>query len=372
MFTRHSSGLNVVRGRVQALDAVRAIALLLMVIGHVANYSFLWRTSHFPYYVWDGASIFMVVSGIVVAQVNRVRIESSGFPAAAGRLARRAGFLYVVQVLLVAFATATAYFRPSPTSAEFLIPGLPSWQDAVLWDIVLSANPIYVNFLSSYVVILLAAIPALWLLSTRRYGLLALFAGVLYIVGLAWPQFFTLPNGPDGYAGFDNATWFVLFVSGLIVGWCWHERNLDSTLLSSKVVWSAVCLALAFLVFVIWDALPPEPGPFVDWFTDKDLMAPGRFVAAWAFFIPLYWVMRRLPSRRVGARTVTWCATLGKYPVDTIVILTVITIVSHGLLGVESPSRIAQVLAVITIVLAWLWARWRERGARPRSLSVRA
>lgn len=343
-----------------------------MVIGHVANYSFLWRTSHFPYFVWDGASIFMLVSGIVVAQVNRVRIDLDGFAAAAGRLARRAGFLYVIQVLLVAFATATAYFGPSPTSEEFVIPGLPSWRDTLLWDIVLSANPIYVNFLSSYVVILLAAIPALWFLSTRRYGLLALLAGALYIAGLVWPRFFTLPNGPDTPATFDNATWFVLFLSGLVVGWFWRNRGMDSVLTRSTVVAGALVLVVVDLVVATWDAVVARPTDAIAWLFDKDLMAPGRFVAAWAFFVVLYWVMRTLPSRRIGARIVTWCAILGKYPVDTIVILTVITIVSHGLLGVESSSRIAQVLAVITILLAWLWARWRERGSSARPSSVRA
>lgn len=354
------------RGRVQALDAVRAIALLLMIVGHVANYSFLWRTSHFAYFVWDGASIFMVVSGIVVAQVNRARIEKSGFGSAARRLARRAGFLYLVQFGLIALATATAYFLPSQTSEQFLIPGVTSWPEALMWALALGANPIYVNFLSSYVIILLAAIPALWLLSQRKFVVLMILAIVIYVAGLTWPRAFTLPNGPEGIANFNNATWFVLFLSGLVVGWLWGEGHVDSRLMQRRVVLAAGAVIVGLLIFVVWDALPPEPMYPVKELFNKDMMAPGRFVAAWAFFLVLYWLMRWLPESRWGSRVVEWLATVGMYPIDVIVILTLVTIACQGILGVDSSGRVAQVLALVTVVLAWLWARSRLQRKYPR------
>ncbi len=356
-----SSSVNVRRGRVQALDSVRAVALLLMIVGHVANYSFLWRTSHFAYYVWDGASIFILVSGIVVAQINRRRIETTGFASAAGRLFRRAAFLFLIQFVLVALATATAYFRPSETSAQFLVPGLSSWPQVLLWDAMLGANPIYVNFLSSYVVILLAAVPALWLLRARRYGLLILFAALIYIAGLVWPHVFTLPNGSEGLANFDNATWFVLFMSGMVLGWFWFEHDVDSALARPRVVLIAAAIVTLSLVTAIWDALPTHPPDGLNWFMDKNLMAPGRFIAAWAFLIVLLWIMRRLALSRTGDHVVGWLATLGAYPVDTIVILTLVTIATQGILGWESSGRGAQLLALGTIILTWMWARSREK-----------
>lgn len=120
-----------------------------MVIGHVANYSFLWRTSHFVYYVWDGASLFMVVSGIVVGIVYRKRTTSHGMKWAAGKLIKRAGLLYVAQLALVSLALAAAYFYPGPMSEQFRLPGVDSFPQAIGWALVMGANPIYVNFLST-------------------------------------------------------------------------------------------------------------------------------------------------------------------------------------------------------------------------------
>jgi hypothetical protein len=349
----------VQNGRVSTLDAVRGIAIISMVIGHVANFSFLWRTSHFPYYVWDGASLFMLVSGIVVGIVYRKRVVDIGMRGVAKKLLRRAGMLYVAQLALVAFALTTAYVLPTAGSDIFLLPGVEDYSEALLWAIPMAANPIYVNFLSTYVVVLIAAIPALWLLHRRRYAVFAVAMLALYAAGLVWPDAFTLPNGPLGQAGFDIASWFALFMSGLATGWWWRDRDFATTLTSQPVLRIAIPIAIVLLAIAAWDAAPDEPGTLIDWLTDKDTMAPLRVLAAWSFFIVLYWLATVIAQRTWGRRLTDALATLGAKSLDAIVILTTATITIQGVFDVRSESHLAQILALVVIAVAWAWAQWR-------------
>lgn len=355
-------------GRISTLDAVRGIAIISMVIGHVANYSFLWRTSHFAYYVWDGASLFMLVSGIVVGIVYRKRIHRGGMRFAAVKQARRAGLLYLIQLGLVLLALGSAYLMQTPGSEIFLIPGLDSFASALPWALALGINPIYVNFLSTYVVVLLAAIPALWLLARGRVAALVGVLVALYVVGLMWPMAFTLPNGPLEAGTFNNATWFVLFGTGLLAGWFWRESNVHAHLMSRRVLWIAGPIFAVLLALAVWDALPSEPGQVLDWLTDKDLMGPLRLLAAWAFFIAAYWVMTEVSAQRWGATPVNCLAILGSRALDAIVILTLATIALQGLFGMDSSSRLAQLTALGVIAVEWGWARVRTQ--RPCRVAV--
>lgn len=335
-----------------------------MVIGHVANYSFLWRTSHFAYYVWDGASLFMLVSGIVVGIVYRTRIARLGMRAASVKLLRRAGLLYVAQLALVTYALATAYLLPSESSSVFLLPGVGDLGEALRWALPLGANPIYVNFLSTYVVVLIAAIPALWLLHGGRYRLFVFALIAIYVAGLVWPDIFTLPDGPMALANFDNATWFALFMTGLVTGWWWQQRDVDALLMGPRMFWVITPLFAVFIAIAIWDALPPEPGSLMDWLTDKNTMAPLRFLAAWVFFIAAYWVMREAAQWHWSSWSVRQLGVLGARSLDAIVILTLATITFQGVVELESSSHLAQVLAIGVILVAWLWARLRAQRAR--------
>ena len=346
-------------GRLHELDSIRTIAIVSMTFGHVANYSFLWLISHPVITVWDGASLFVLVSGIVVGLVYRSRIEKYGMAASAKKLLRRAGFLYLAQLALVTLALTIAYTLPSAGADQFRLPGVDSLPTAIGWALVLGANPIYVNFLSLYVVLLIAVIPMLYLLQHSRRLLATVLLVGLYVLGLQFPQAFTLPNGSQGKSGFDMATWFVMFATGVWAGWVWRQRRADERLMSRRVLWigvpGLVLFAAAALFITVADT------SYVDWWRDKGLMAPLRFAAAWVFFAGCYWLIRLVDRLPRGSRLTDQMAVLGARSLDAVVILTLVTILSQGLLGLDSATRPAQLLAIATVIAAWLWARYRAR-----------
>ena len=346
-------------GRLHELDSIRTIAIISMTFGHVANYSFLWLVSHPVITVWDGASLFVLVSGIVVGLVYRTRIEKYGMVGSARKLLRRAGFLYFAQLALVTLALVIAYILPSAGADQFRLLGVDSLPAALGWALVLGANPIYVNFLSLYVVLLIAVIPVLYLLQRGQRWLLGGTLVALYAAGLVFPQAFTLPNGPQASAEFDIATWFVLFATGVWSGWIWRQRRVDRILTNARVLGIGVPLLVIVTALALVFAFA-DTGSF-DWWRDKGLMAPLRFAAAWVFFAGCYWLIRLIDRLPRGQLLTDQMAVLGSRSLDAVVILTLVTIVSQGLIGLDSATRPAQLLAIATVIAAWLWARYRTR-----------
>ena len=278
-------------------------------------------------------------------------------------LIKRAGFLYLLQLGLVLLAITLAYNFPTATTWQFLIPGL-AYPQAVLWSLWMGVNPIYVNFLSLYVILLIASIPLLALLRRRKFSITAALLVAIYLVGLEWPQAFTLPNGPEQPNGFNNATWFVLYASSVIAGWLWRERGIDQTITSPKTMRWVIPTLLLLMILVAIDLLPVNQSEALLWFTDKDQMGPGRFVASWIFFIVLLFIAERLMNYERTAPVIDAMAVLGSRALDAVVILTLVTIALQGPLAIESSSRTAQAIALATIAACWIWAYARQRSAR--------
>lgn len=130
-----------------------------------------------------------------------------------------------------------------------------------------------------------------------------------------------------------------------------------------RMFWLVVPLFAVFIAVAIWDALPHEPGPVLNWLTDKNSMAPLRFLAAWVFFIATYWVMREAARWQWSGWSVQQLGVLGSRSLDAIVILTIATITFQGVLGIDSRTHLAQLLAVAVIAVAWLWARLRAQSS---------
>lgn len=358
-------------GRIVELDAIRAVAVISMLIGHVANYSFTWRVTHFPYVVWDGAQLFMLVSGTVVGIVQQRNLRRHGMRWVAGKLAKRALLLYVLQVLLVAFAMFAFFVIDSEWTRQFKPAFATSLGEALRENLYLAVNPIYVNFLTSYVVILLLAIPAIWLLARGRWVWMLAASTALLLAGWWRPQAFTPPIGPRMDLMFNTATWWFLFATGLLAGWFWQHWQVGRWLMSRRVTVVTLALWFAMLAVAILDAIAPATVAWLLPMFDKNQMAPGRILSSWVFFIILWWIAIEVHRRSWGWRIINPMAVLGSRALDAVVIMTIAAIAIPAFLQVRSESRWAQLLALVTLAVCWAWAYWRNRRDR-RSASVTA
>ena len=101
--------------RYPTIDALRGFALISMVSSHVSlpdNPTEADIILHKAVWI-DGAFYFVALSGLVAGLVHRRIVDRYGFNASATKLTKRAGFIYLVQLFLVALTITLASVRSS-------------------------------------------------------------------------------------------------------------------------------------------------------------------------------------------------------------------------------------------------------------------
>src|SRR4051812_3578780 len=99
-----------------AFDVLRGLALISMISAHMRNFdldTIAGRVMHSAHWI-DGAFFFVALSGIVTGLVHRRIVERSGVRASAVKLMRRAGFLYLVHLMLALTVLTTYSVDPAP------------------------------------------------------------------------------------------------------------------------------------------------------------------------------------------------------------------------------------------------------------------
>lgn len=307
----------------------------------------------------DGASGFILISGLVLGIICRRRTDDGGVPSAEGRLARRTALLYVshvaVTALSVVVSRATTATNPAP----------PGNTDAgaaqvAAWLLTLQINPGSLDILSIYVVLL--ALAMAWVPLFRRgwWPAVAVLSASLYVVALTtdWGR---LPDRPDGWAYFNTAAWQAVFCSAFIVGWYWsrwRDRLRGTTGL-------AIAVGGGFLT--AGGGIVLHHAGAGDWLFDKPNCGLGRIVLAWAAFVVLYQLMRLLIAR-VPAMVMP-VAVVGSRSLACFIALCVIGTLLPLAIGYDRTSLTAEIAAVV--VAAAMYPVARARGMAAGVLSRR-
>ncbi len=145
------------------LDFLRGLCLLKMVFDHLP------RTPLHRYLHWTGyvtaAEGFFIISGVVLGIVYRRRVAQKGLAPATRTLWRRAGSLYLSNMVLVLlFACLEVYGALPRHNFEYL------WEtEGFHWWTLLHLNqPYFLHVLPRYVFFLAFAPAAIWLLMHRK------------------------------------------------------------------------------------------------------------------------------------------------------------------------------------------------------------
>ena len=349
-------------GRDTTIDVLRGCFIISMTIAHLSSGSVLGGLSHAA--VWlDGAIGFVTLSGLVLGLVYRRQLDRTGRVPFTKAL-RRARLLYLIQL-----GTLVLALTVSAVSTRDLGVGRPEelggWASALGMAATLRLPAQFLDVLPMYVVLLLAAVPALALLSRARTGPLLAVCGAVYVAATVFPGVPVVPG-----MNFNWAAWQLPFMVGLTVGWHWDQREIAARLRSRLVVAlsfavSAACFAVA-QVFGRWDFM--EGGAafrLASWSFDKFDLGPAHLVFGFSAMVLGYAVVSSLRDARRLRTLRTWLSVLGSRSLDAFVILCLAVIVLPAVLGYETSSATAMALVGLTLAVQTGWIVLRRRGYLP-------
>lgn len=368
------------------IDALRGLAIVLIVVNHVELPSVFELVSQETIGIVSGAELFVAMSGVVLGMVYRRRLARTDLVEVTGALLTRAWKLYrtALAVVLVVYlltllpgvdgrAVTTFELGDGRTSdtypnveqlGEYPVPGF------VVRDLLLlRLGPWQFNVMGLYVLLLVVA-PLLLAALRRRLALV--------VLGLSWGLYAldstrsTRLLGSQFEDPFPLLTWQVLFVTGAVVGWyreallAFFRRPAGRAVLAIAVVAHlGIVLLAASSTFlsngydVRLDLLPSATFDAVhaDWFTRATLDL-GRLLDVWLLLATGYALLTAF--WRPLDRAVGWLLVpLGRASLYVFVLHVVAALVVAQVPGVR--ESVALGTLAHGVVLAVLWTMVTRR-----------
>jgi hypothetical protein len=344
------------------MDVAKGLCVVSMTFGHLARGTVVDRFLHLPPYV-DGASGFILMSGLVLGMVQRQRVDRTGEQQAGLAMARRTRLIYGLHVALVMAALGLTALTGA--SAVWLprVEDEGGWARATARVLLLQVVPPNVDVLSLYVVLFALAAVATALLVRGRLGLLVTAMGVTYLAALVleWPT--ATAVGPEAYEnGFSWAGWQLVFLSAFVAGWYWRQCQLADLLVSKRVMSTALCgaaLLAACGVLGTWLASTPLQQATTAALFEKNSAGPGRALMAWFGFVVLYGTVTHV-SRRIGDSWAVPFERMGRRSLDSYVLLTLIMLIAAAGFDLQPVGSPALLLAGSALAAITGWACLRD------------
>jgi enterochelin esterase-like enzyme len=362
-------------GRDLRIDLLRGLAVLAMVIDHIAGPSKLYLLTGGNHFYTSAAEGFIFLSGLTVGLVYRRVAERDGVSTAMRRLLARSWTLYVLAVGLTLLMLSVSESLRLPWSVG-IDQGTPL---QIVWGIVSLHQTYYlVDVLALYVLLMLVAPLALMLLCEHRT------LAVLGVSWLIWGGFQLFPNQTElpwttaGNNLFYLAAWQALFFTAMVIGY--HRKRLGG-LFSKRLqmpLLIALGLGVAALILIYsnqtavlqnvqsviarlpgvpdWSVADLEDGLFA-----KGNVRPGRVVASAVVFsflfqlVTVFW----LPIRRAFAWLLVTLGQNALYAYSAHVVLALFLGMITAHVAVGDNSWLSAAIQAASIGLIWLAIRLR-------------
>lgn len=290
----HEKKLN--RERILALDLLRGLFLIEIVVNHIAWHpsllTFIGGGGQLPASAAEG---FFTISGLLVGYLYGPRVLKER-----GRVFKkiwkRAALLYILATFFTLFYTAWAALEPESAAHQTLY-GREPWR-FIVDTLTLRYAFGWAEFLNRYALFMLVAPFAVWLVAKGRAWIVAVMSFAVWFFLRDVERF--LPFSP----------WQLVFMYGIILGYYLPQieqwfRDLTPT--TKRALFITVCsVALVTYLASIWlfvavPLLPDSPAKelyaqLVPLF-DKNHLAPARIAIGVVWFAALYMTIRRYESQ---------------------------------------------------------------------------
>lgn len=364
------------RQRIIALDILRGIFLVTLIVNHIP-----WTPSLFSFITGRGelfasaAEGFFVVSGILVGYIYGQKIIGSPRPTFY-RIWKRGFVLYILSVIGTLFFTLLALrFSPSVVGIE---PWNGSIQSYLLNTFTLRYSYGWTDFLNRYALFMFAAPFALWLISRQKAWVVMGLSVLIWLV--LRENVYFMPF----------SAWQLIFMFGLVIGYYLPQIEARAMRLSEykKLIGFRFVVSLAILTYILsvwWSVVIPymainigtqlpvdlsvlflklaeyRTAIWDEWFS-KQTLAPGRVLVGVLWFLALYLLIRVYESKVAYWKYGRMIEYLGKH--------SLFVYVTHGLVIVlvnillSPPPGYQNLLLNTIVVLLVLWTVYELTNRR--------
>jgi hypothetical protein len=285
-------------GRDLALDLVRGLAMLILVVNHLHLRSPL---SDATSAILSAAEVLVTVSGVVAGMVFGGRWLREGPRATTAMLLRRARKLYLASVVVVALVGALTLVPWLASDALTVSPTMSSGADLYAFDgaartmlaiLTLEAGPWQFSILGLFIALLAVTPAILWLLARGGWPLVLVASWVLFVAGREW-QVDVLPAQSE--RAFPILVWQILFVHGLVLGW--YRDRVAGVVSRNRRACAAIVAGAACAFAGLQLAAPAivEAGTWSSWRAehfDKGTLDVARIAAMLSIAAAIYAVLR--------------------------------------------------------------------------------
>ncbi len=357
------------------IDFLRGLALLVIFVDHVPKNIFEPFTLH-SFAFCDAAEVFFFISGYVAALVYGRTMLRSGFVAAAKKVWRRAGVVYLAQLgMMLAILVLVGLLLDLTGNQTFRWMFRAQWVFEApllyIWPaLTMHFQPGYLDILPSYV-LLLAAFPLVLKGLERNIWLVLIPSFALWLCVQLFGLTLWTTSGERWF--FNPFAWQFVFVLGAVFG---HPAQKERWGFadSPRLFWAAVALAAPIAVIQMseilstyfWWATTLRPHTLL---LDKTTLGPLRLVIFFALLI----VLRRiLPAPGVLTRhplalAIIRCGTLSLQVFSLGVLLASLTAVTAVLSG--NALLVQSLVCIAGVAIQFVYAAWRERLRQERAAS---
>lgn len=299
------------------IDLLRGLVMVLLIIIHMDFYSLFSLVAWERFGGTSTAEGFVALSGMVVGMVYGAKFDSEGFVSISQRLLKRAFQLYRVNLFVI---LSIPLFNWIPNIHAFnlmhwVVPGTTraypvyhlksgNFLDLLKDALILNAGPHQFQVIGLYVVLLIGAPIALYLIKTGKTAWLLMISWALYIY---YGQTQVKITGIRYETAFPTLAWQLLFYNAMVIGA--HRQKISLFFIPHrKHIFVSLCAVGSIIFFIfIWNKPQaifwPWPGLsliqasqfyslYDQWF-QKNPLGFGRVINNVCLFVIAYTLLTR-------------------------------------------------------------------------------